>query len=202
MPRPALTNEQKRAIRSDIRRAAARLYAKGGADGISARAVAQEAGVSVGTLYAYFEDLSGLMQSLWREPTRRLLTQMEQIAAEFDSPDARLHALLTAYVAFAREQSPVFRSAFLFVRPESKPPPKRIALAKDRFFQLFCTTISAGQDSGLFRDGDPNELAQIVFSAVHGSLALPVNLHRLALDTSDQIPVSMIDAMVEWLQCA
>ena len=76
MPRPALTEEQRRESRRRIREAASALYATSGLGDISARAIAKEAGVSVGTIYSHFGSLAELMQSLWRQPARKLVQQL------------------------------------------------------------------------------------------------------------------------------
>lgn len=199
MARPAHSTEQKNAIRNKIRAAASRLYRQQGMSKLSARSVATEAGVSVGTLYAYFGSLSELMQSLWREPVRRLIADMEQLAPAQDCPKARLKALMLALVTFSQENPSVFRNSFLFVRPETMEAPPQIALDRDRFFQLYRSTIREGQETGLFRAGDLDDLTQTVISGVHGSLALPINLHRLALDASERVPAMMVDAMLDWL---
>ena len=199
MPRPALTQEQKRDIRHRIRAAASKLYKEQGPEKISARGVATEAGVSVGTIYAHFGSLSDLFQSLWREPVKKLVMQMEQLASDIDDPKDRLEALLRSYVDFAENNPAVFRSSFLYVRPESVAPPPQVKLERDRFFQIYRSTIREGQGSGIFRSGDLDELTQTVISAVHGSLSLPFNLHRLALDTSNKVPNRMVGAMLEWI---
>ncbi len=200
MPRPALTDEQRSVIRRNIREAAAKLYADNGVRNVSVRAVAEHAGVSVGTVYSYFGSLSELLQSLWRQPVRKLVQQMTELAQEESNPARRLDTLLRAYVRFATDQPQVFKSAFLFVRPESVAPPEQIALSDDRFFALFSQAIADGQREGLFRAGDPNALAQIVLSAVHGSLALPINLHRLALNPGISMAEQAVAAQLEWLQ--
>lgn len=200
MARPALTQEERRAIRRNIRQAAAELHAENGLSNISVRAVAKKAGVSVGTVYSYFGSLSELMQSLWRQPARKLVQEMSEIAHEIDSPAERLRTLLHAYVQFSVNEPQVFRSAFLFVRPESLEPPEQIDLADDRFFTLFTDAIKQGQEDGQFRDGDPDYLAQMIISAVHGSLALPVNLHRLGLHDGIDVAKQSVSAQLEWLQ--
>ena len=200
MPRPALTEEQRRQIRRNIREAAARLHKDNGLSNISVRAVAQEAGVSVGTVYSRFGSLSELMQSLWRRPARKLVQRLTHLADEISDPVEQLRAYLTAYVQFSIAEPEVFRAAFLFVRPESAEPPPQVALKNDRFFQLYRTTIREGQRSGVFRDGDLDELTQLLLSAIHGSVALPINLHRLALDPSPRIPNLMVRTMLEWLE--
>ena len=200
MARPVLTDEQRRETRRKIRDAAATLYAEKGLANISARAVAEKAGVSVGTLYSYFSNLSELLQSLWRKPARHLVQNLEQLAQEYATPVDRLRALLEAYTRFAVEERSVFRSAFLFVRPESYQAPPQVSLEDDRFFRVFQKAIADGQQDGSFRSGDTNKLTQMVISGVHGAIALPVNLHRLSLDSSQQVPKDMIEALLEWLQ--
>ncbi len=200
MPRPAHTAEQKQAIRNKIRAAASKLYREGNGKGVTARSVASEAGVSIGTLYAYFGSLSDVFQSLWREPTRSMVNRMTIISSEIDCPRTRLEALMRAYTEFAHDKASVFRNFFLYVRPENVPEPPQVPLEQDRFFQLYRTAIREGQRSGMFREGDLDQLTQVVISAVHGSLSLPSNLHRLALDRSPQIPELMISAVLSWLQ--
>lgn len=200
MPRPALTDEQRSAIRRKIREAAARLYAQEGVSNISVRAVAKQAGVSVGTVYSYFGSLSELLQSLWRQPARKLVVRMTQLAEATSRPIEQLSALLNAYVTFAVEEPEVFRSAFLFVRPKALEPPEQVALADDQFFKLFSQAIADGQQAGEIRAGDPDTLAQMVLSAVHGALALPINLHRLALRPGPSLAEQAIAAQLEWLQ--
>ncbi len=200
MPRPALTDEQRRSIRRNIREAAATLYGEKGVNNVSVRAVAQAAGVSVGTVYSYFGSLSELLQSLWRAPARKLVAQMASLTQEVADPVEQLKALLQAYVQFSVDEPQVFRSAFLFVRPEAAPAPKQVALASDRFFMLFQQAIARGQQTGQFRSGNPDTLAQLVLSAVHGALALPVNMHRLALSAGTTAAEQAIAAQLEWLQ--
>ena len=200
MPRPTLTDEQRRDIRRNIREAAAKLYAQNGTNNVSVRAVAELAGVSVGTVYSHFGSLSELLQSLWRQPVGKLVQQMTQLVQEAPTASEQLQALLHAYVRFADEQPQVFRSAFLFVRPESLKPPKQVALADDTFFMLFSQAVADGQQAGQFRQGDPNMLAQLIISAVHGALALPINMHRLGLEVGARVADEAITAQLEWLQ--
>ncbi|MEQ8692481.1 MAG: TetR/AcrR family transcriptional regulator [Pseudomonadales bacterium] len=200
MPRPALTDEQRKVIRRTIREAAARLYADNDLTKVSVRAIAEQAGVSVGTVYAHFGSLSELLQSLWRQPVRKLVEQMTQIAGDVSDPAEQLAAFLQAYVRFSVEEPQVFRRALLYVRPESVQPPEQAALSSDRFFRLISQAISQGQEAKLFRPGDPDMLAQMVLSAVHGALALPVNWHRLALQPGTEVAEQTISAQLEWLQ--
>ncbi|MEM7100145.1 MAG: TetR/AcrR family transcriptional regulator [Pseudomonadota bacterium] len=199
MPRPALTEQQRQQIRRKIRAAAAEIFAEVESGQITARALAERAGVSVGTVYAHFGNLNEVFQSLWRRPAGRLVVDLKEISTTREDPSVKLRRMLQSYVDFANSHASVFRNAFLYVRPEHQTPPPQVALQDDQFFQLFRGVVAAGQDEGLFRPGDPDTITQTVLSAVHGALALPINWHRLALDDSKTLPVQMIDAMLEWL---
>lgn len=77
MPRPALTDEQRKLTRRAIREVAVELYAESGFTDISARKVAERAGIRVGSLYKYFKNLTELMQSLWKMSVIRLVSELE-----------------------------------------------------------------------------------------------------------------------------
>ena len=200
MARPTLSDQQRREIRRRIRAAAAELYESGGQSAITARAVAEKAGVSVGRVYSHFRNLSELVQSLWRQPASRLVLELRELAEKHSDPEVRLTEMLNSYVNFASTNPGVFRNAFLYVRPDKQEPPPQIALENDEFFCCLRQAIEDGQAEGRFRAGDVNTMTQAVLSAVHGSLALPVNLHRLALKPGTEIADELIAAMTDWLR--
>ncbi|MEC7290366.1 MAG: hypothetical protein VXW22_09795, partial [Pseudomonadota bacterium] len=49
------------------------------------------------------------------------------------------------------------------------------------FPTLLTAAIAQGQAAGDVIDGDPETLAQMLWSGVHGALALPINLDRVEL---------------------
>ncbi len=200
MPRPALTEEQRRETRRRIREAAARLYAEDGMRNISARQIAQTAGVSVGTIYSYFNNLTELMQSLWKRPVSNLIRDFELALSELDNPIDRVRSFLETYTNFAITQRNLYRGAFMYVRPESHDKLDPVALDDDRFFSLLCNSVRDAQDQGLIRNGEPQALAQILWAGLHGAIALPMNLDRLALDPSEDAAKRMIETLLEWLQ--
>ena len=82
--------------------------------------------------------------------------------------------------------------------PHDKPDP--VALDDDRFFSLLCNSVRDAQDQGLIRNGEPQALAQILWAGLHGAIALPMNLDRLALDPPEDAAKRMIETLLEWLQ--
>ena len=199
MPRPALTDEQRRKTRHTIRRAAAALYANNGLADITARKVADAAGVSVGTLYSYFENLTELMQSLWKAPVRALIQDFEREVAEHRDPLAQLRALLTLYAQFAQDNPAVYRGAFLFVRATAQPQPDRVTLRDDRLFAALRDCVMRAQANEQLRQGNPDALTQLLWSGLHGAIALPQNIDRLTLAPAEQITQAMIDTLLAGL---
>ena len=108
MARPKATPEQRAQVRRSIQAAASEIYRDGGIGAISARAVATKAGVSVGTIYSYFGDLTGLGRSLWTGRVAEQEDKFRALAAQHQDPVARLRALLDAYLAFGIEQSELY----------------------------------------------------------------------------------------------
>ena len=195
MARPKATPEQKEQTRRSIQAAAAELYRAQGLSAISARAVATKAGVSVGTIYSYFGDLTGLMQSLWTGRVAQQDKVFRALASEYELPLDRIEALLEAYLKFGIEQATLYRNALMFVRPTNLDVPDKQALSGYAFPSLIRQAIADGQALETIIPGDPDELTQLLWSGAHGALALPVNMDRLAL----QPAAEMIEATVAGL---
>ncbi len=200
MARPALTDEQRRQTRRRIQQAAAQLYAEHGFKDITARKVAERAGVSVGSLYSYFDNLTELMQSLWKGPVRRLLKDVESALASSEEPLARLRIFLETYAHFAVTERATYRGAFMFVRPETQTKPNPVPLDQDRLFATLRGIVVSGQTRGQIREGDPDQIAQTLWSGVHGAIALPLSIDRLALEPPEQAVPTMIDTLLEWVR--
>jgi AcrR family transcriptional regulator len=196
MARPAATPEQREEVRRKIREAAAHIYRQNGIAAISARAVAERAGVSIGTIYLHFGDLTGLLQSLWTGHVEKQNAKFRDIASRVPDPVERLRALLIAYVEFGLKNTALYRNAFLYVRPESHEKPQQVSLTAFEFPALLIAALREGQASGLIVAGDPEHQAQILWSGVHGCLALPLNIDRIAFADPKKLTTPMVEMMV------
>lgn len=196
MPRPKASEEQRTEIRKRIQNAAADIYRAEDISAISARSVATKAGVSVGTIYAHFGDLASLMRSLWTGHVERQDSKFRALAKSVKDPVERLKALLREYLIFGHDNPALYRGAFMFVRPESHDAPKAEPMETYSFPALLIETVHDGQITGQFRDGDPEIFAQILWSGLHGSLALPVNFDRLAVKPTKDLTCEVIDALL------
>lgn len=199
MARPKASPEQRAQVRRSIQAAAAELYRAEGITAISARAVATKAGVSVGTIYSYFGDLTGLMQSLWIDRIAELEDGLRALAAQYDDPLEQIEALLHAYLNFGIEQDVLYKGALMFVRPTALETPDKQDLRGFVFPSLLKHAIETGQASGQIVTGDAGALTQIIWSGIHGCLALPVNLDRLDLKPAREMADSMVASLMQIL---
>ncbi|MGB0114778.1 MAG: TetR/AcrR family transcriptional regulator [Ilumatobacteraceae bacterium] len=200
MARPPATPQQRRAARSAIRRAAADVAIEEGVSGVTVRKVAARAGVSIGTVYTHFPSLHDLMRSLWAEPLNKINERMTAVAADHDDPFDRIRALLEAYVAFAFENEALFRGALLYVRPATTPVPEPRPLDEVAFARLLVVAVAEAQQRGEAREGDPEQLGEVLWAGVHGALALPINTDAYALRPARSQAELMITMLLEALQ--
>lgn len=191
-------------MRSQVREAALRVIRRRqlapgdvrGYERITIRDVIEEAGISIGTFYKYFKNRADLAQLLWSEPVDSLKSEMQ---SDFDlaaNPTDKIKVLLEHYVRFSVENRRVFRGAFLFVRPDGDQKPDPIDLKDEMFYQNLVTAFLEGQDSGVFRAFDTHVMAQLFWAAIHGTLALPVNLDRYHFDEPEALSSEMIDGLL------
>lgn len=97
-PRPRKQPQQSRARHTveAIIEATARILEESGHDGFNTNAVADLAGVSIGTLYQYFPDKNALLGSLIGRETSRLVIETEAAAAGSDGVKALNGVILAA----------------------------------------------------------------------------------------------------------
>lgn len=200
MPRPLATAEQKDEARQRIRKAAAEIYNQEGQSGVSARSIAKHAGVSVGTIYTYFGSLRGLMETLWTGPVTRLEQDLKDVAQATLDPLDRIRALLKTYVKFARDNSEIYRGVFLFVRPLSMPKDEgRPSALTAALPALLSRAITEGQAAGTLKAGNAEDSALMLWGALHGCLALPLNFGRLEFERMDAVISALIETAISGL---
>lgn len=196
MARPKASPEQRAQVRRSIQSAATELYREQGLSAISARAVATKAGVSVGTIYSYFGDLTGLMQSLWTGRIAQVEDEFRALAGQHLDPIERIEALLRAYLDFGINQAVLYRNALMFVRPTTLETPDQQSLSEFAFPTLLRAALLEGQSSGAIVEAEVDALVQVLWSGVHGALALPVNMDRLDLRDTNQIMEPMVSGLL------
>lgn len=155
----------------DLRRAlldaAIQILHEDGAHVLTLREVARRVGVTQAAPYHHFADKEALLAALAEEGFVKLYEAMASArdAAE-DKPAPRLREMGKGYVAFATQHPAHFR--IMFVRLVDIPRFPSLHLAADRAFTTLLDGIVAAQKACVVRRGNPNELALLAWSTMHG----------------------------------
>ncbi|GAB5483406.1 MAG: hypothetical protein Pars92KO_31630 [Parasphingorhabdus sp.] len=204
MARPSISPEKRAEMRSSIRDAVVRIARQRaitpndvrGWSEITIRDVIKEAGISIGTFYKYFEDRADLAQTLWSIPVDRLRTEMQTDYDAAGSSEQKVRILLERYAEFAVADQNLFTHIFLSVPGGKYRQPKQVELCDEPFYSNLKAAFLEGQERGHFREFDPHKMAQIFWAAIHGCLALPINLDRFKFDNAEEFSSDMIEELM------
>lgn len=196
MGRNALTNEQKRAARERISEAAVAVYAERGPKGTTMRAVAERLGVAPSWLYLHFHNRFDLLTSVWQNAVAQTMDEIRLVMDAESDPVVRLRLLLFGYAQFAWDNPEVFRGAFLAVMSEGQNPEPKPKSALIPYVEMLVATVEEGQRGGTIVALASDLLAQTLWSAIHGAVALPINLSRFQFRTSAELVDAQINLLI------
>lgn len=129
--------------REQILLRAAELFAKQGYQGTSMNEVAEACQVSKPTLYHYVRDKHELLAQIAEGHVSRLAVLIEEVDAEPRTPEARLRALITAFVreyAQAQHQHRVLTEDVKFLQAEAQA---RVLDLERRVVTAFANAVAA-----------------------------------------------------------
>jgi len=153
--------------------AAERVLVRDGLRGLTVRAVATEAGVAPMGVYNRFGSKHGLVAAV-------LVRGFDGLAASIrtaDGPDAveRLRVCGRSYRRFALANPQHYEGMFgTGVSPADRAATTTDELARHATaaFDVLVAEVSRAMDAGVLRKDDPAEAAQVIWSAVHGAVAV------------------------------
>lgn len=130
-PRKQARQARSRVTQSAILEAAARILERQGQDGLTTNAIAQRAGVSVGSLYQYFPNKEAILASLIRAKRTELLDRMHAALAQANHLDAKdtVKALIYAGMTYQIAR-PALAQELEHLAPHLSLEPETTALAK------------------------------------------------------------------------
>ncbi|AUX47326.1 TetR family transcriptional regulator [Sorangium cellulosum] len=142
------------------------------AEDLSLRALGRELGVSPRAPYRHFETKEELLAAVAVEGFRAFGALMTQrVAAAGADPIARLRAVAEAYVLFAIERPAAFRVMYAPYATVNESAPDLLR-ARAEGHQVTMDALAEGQAAGLLREGDPMQLALVLWSSMHGLAVL------------------------------
>lgn len=184
-------------LRASLVDAASRLLEGGGANALSLRAVAREAGVSHAAPYRHFRDKHELLEAVAATGFRSLEARLDRVAAEYpDDPRRQIIEGSRSYVAEVLahpERTHLMFGGFLDPSRRSD----ELAAAIEESFGKLVATVRRGEGR-LYRDLPTRDLVLTLWSAVHG-LALLASARQLEDLDASQAPEALVEPMVSRL---
>lgn len=154
-------------LRSALLTAARTLLAARGLQGLSLREVARHAGVSHAAPYRHFATKQDLVRAITAEGFTTLARACRDAGDRYpDDPAAQVKAAGLEYVRFAAEEPELIK--LMFVSDAGDDGDQVLRVAADQAFGALAALIEAGQQQGVFRDGDIRLLTLAAFSTAHG----------------------------------
>ncbi len=153
-------------LRTKLVEAAARLLATEGAQAMTLRRVAADAGTSTMAIYTHFGGMAELRRAVRAEGFTRLDTALAAHGPR-DDPVADLLALCTTYYERGLADPDLYRVMFM-----EGPLDERDAGDRAASFHRLVAAVARCIDEGRFASGDPVALATEVWVAGHGILTL------------------------------
>lgn len=169
-PRPNVTDERK----SQIINAAEDVFTKKGFDDARMDDIAEETGLSKGTLYLYFKSKDDLIIAILDRMFQREFKQLEDLNQEGASAiDAvwQLTDLLTKDILNMLRLIPIVYQ-FLALAFRNKYVRKALKKYVNRYLDVLTPIIQRGIDSGEFRKVDAREVAVAMGAMIEGTLLL------------------------------
>jgi AcrR family transcriptional regulator len=153
------------------------LYLEEGFARFSLREVARRSGVSAAAVYRHYDGKEALFGQVCVAGLQLFYSYLVRALAE-PTPRARLAAAATQYLRFALENPRDYRVLFMgaaqdVVGPAPRPSPK----APEPTFQFLVDRVRECMGAGVLREGDPDEIAAVIWAHVHGLVSLRLSGH-------------------------
>ncbi|REK11138.1 MAG: TetR/AcrR family transcriptional regulator [Planctomycetota bacterium] len=163
-------------LAAELLRVGGELLAAEGPEALSLRELARRIGVSHQAPYRHFFDKDALLASLAAEGFMDLGRVVAKAAARHPNDSVgQLVAAGVAYVEQGLKQPERYR--LMFGRQSSSPTPNSQQLEEESHaaFGHLVAIIERGQANGVFKSGDPQELAAAAWCQVHGLTSLLID---------------------------
>lgn len=161
-------------LRRTLMEAAATSIEEAGVDALSLRQLARDAGVSHAAPSRHFRDKQALLDALAEDGFRRLTAALAAISqtAPLNPEDAyqQFTALARCYVEFAAAQPTLL--SLMFGMKHAPDARTELLEAGHSSLELTTSVVVQMQEIGAIRSGDPQEVAFVIFAAVHGVATL------------------------------
>jgi AcrR family transcriptional regulator len=180
-------------LRATLLEAAERSLRENGADQLSLRELAREAGVSNAAPRRHFPDRQALLDALALAGFARLdATLRATLTTAGEEFGPRLHAMAAAYLRFATEDAALLELMFTRKHREGA---ERLLEAAAEPFGLMHDMIAQGQAQGVLEPGEPQHTGIVLFATLQG-IATLINGGLLEPELLDGIVETAVDQFI------
>jgi AcrR family transcriptional regulator len=162
-------------LKQTLLNAALALISEVGPQAFTLREVARRADVSHNAPYRHFRDKDELLAVVAVQGFERLTAAMKRSAARGSTPEERFRLCGRGYVSCALRWPQHF--LVMFDLPLSRDKYPEYAKAGDEAFATLLALIVECQEAGVLSRGDPESMALMAWSMVHGIAKLAVSSH-------------------------
>jgi AcrR family transcriptional regulator len=156
-------------VRRKILDAARELFTAEGYERVTMRRIAEAIEYSPTAIYNHFEDKDALLNSLCEDEFSRLLALLSTEPPP-RSGVAWIRQLGQAYARFGLRYPNHYR--FMFMSPAAFGEEHQPTPAGQQAFGVVRAAVKKAIDAGEFRKGDVDAMAQVLWSSIHGVVAL------------------------------
>jgi AcrR family transcriptional regulator len=165
-----------------------------GPEALSVRRVAAEAGVAPMGVYNHFEGgKNGVVDAIFRAGFATLTDELADLGA-IDDPAEALREGLRRYRRLALDHPRTYEVMFFCSIPGFEPSDESHVTAAASF-QVLVTAIERGMRSGTFAEADARSVAQQMWAACHGAVALEI-ADICMVDDMDRTYDELLDTLV------
>jgi AcrR family transcriptional regulator len=171
-----------------------------GPEALSVRRVAAEAGVAPMGVYNHFEGgKNGVVDAIFRSGFATLTEELADLGAMADPVEA-LREGLRRYRRLALDHPRTYEVMFFCSIPGFEPSDESHLVAASSF-EVLVQAIDRGMQSGGLAVGDPVEVAQQMWAACHGAVALQI-ADICMVDDMDKLYEDLLDTLVRGISAA
>ena len=189
---------EKQQLRQEILDAAREIFAAEGFEALTMRRVAEKIEYSPTAIYLHFKDKGELVQALCDETFAGLIRRLEALHKKHTDPLDYLEAGLRAYIDYGLKHPSHYYVVFV-VGPRNVDYVYE-GSAGQRAFQFLSGCVAACMTAGKIRKGDVEVIAQTIWMAMHGLVALLITDRSFPFASRARLIDQLLDTLVRGLR--
>lgn len=185
MPAETTTPRRRASRRGEIVETFTRMVAEHGYDAVAIRDLAEDLGISKGTVLHHFGSKDRLLEEVHSTYMRRRLDEIAIILAELDGPERRLKGMVFQNLIAMQQDADATRAfAREIVRFAREDLMREVRAMRREYFDTLRGILEEGMEQGAFRRADPSIVALQLFGMMNWTWTW--------LDPEGKVPVESI----------